>query len=130
MTIAAGHELIHHRDRLNKTIGTWVFTKFFYSHFMDEHVMNHHGLRVDAVRTREDGPIKPSPAPILSICAELGADAARSWMIGDHLYDVKTGKAAGTRTVLFVNGDGDPEDTGGADFVIHRLDELPALLKL
>jgi len=93
-----------------------------------EHVLADHDLRVDAIRTREDGPIKPSPEPIRSLCDELEADVAKSWMIGDHLYDVRTGKAAGTRTVLFVNDGNDPEDTGGADYVIQRLDELPPLL--
>lgn len=57
MTVSAGHELIHKRDRLNKTIGTFVFTKFFYSHFMDEHVQGHHrqlGTPADANTARKD----------------------------------------------------------------------------
>lgn len=34
----AGHELIHKRSFSNKVIGTLSFTKYFYSHFLDEHV--------------------------------------------------------------------------------------------
>ena len=31
---------------------------------------------------------------------ELCADPRRSWMIGDYLFDILSGKAAGTKTVL------------------------------
>ena len=40
----AGHELIHKRDPINKIIGTMTFTKYFYSHFLDEHVQGHHRM--------------------------------------------------------------------------------------
>jgi phosphoglycolate phosphatase len=47
-----------------------------------------------------DGPRKPDPGQLYSILAELGGDAARSWMIGDHHTDIRAGRAAGCR-VLF-----------------------------
>lgn len=50
MSVSAGHELIHKKDCFNKTVGTWVYTKFFYSHFMDEHTQGHH----KTVATPED----------------------------------------------------------------------------
>jgi hypothetical protein len=34
----AGHELLHKREWYNKIVGTWSYTKFFYSHFFDEHI--------------------------------------------------------------------------------------------
>jgi hypothetical protein len=34
----AGHELLHKREWYNKVIGTLPFTKFFYTHFFDEHI--------------------------------------------------------------------------------------------
>lgn len=37
-----GHELIHKREWYNKALGTWAYTKFFYSHFLDEHIKGHH----------------------------------------------------------------------------------------
>lgn len=40
----AGHELIHKRNSVNKLIGTVAFTKYFYTHFLDEHVQGHHRL--------------------------------------------------------------------------------------
>ena len=37
-----GHELLHRKENHNKVIGTWPYTKFLYSHFLDEHVNGHH----------------------------------------------------------------------------------------
>lgn len=45
-----GHELLHKKETYNKIIGTWSYTKFMYSHFLDEHLKGHH----KAVGTRED----------------------------------------------------------------------------
>lgn len=51
INVTCGHELIHSRDTFHKLLGMTVFTKFFYSHFMDEHVQGHHKL----MGTLEDG---------------------------------------------------------------------------
>ncbi len=48
---------------------------------------------------------KPAPGMLLRAAREHGIDLARSWMIGDILHDVETGRRAGCRTVLV--------DTGG-----------------
>ena len=37
-----GHELLHKRETVNKLAGTWAYTKFMYSHFLDEHLQGHH----------------------------------------------------------------------------------------
>jgi HAD superfamily hydrolase (TIGR01662 family) len=99
-----------------------------------EAVLRKFGITVDAIRTRDDGAIKPSPEPILSMCKEMDADPRQSWMVGDHLFDILTGINAGTRTVLAV-GDPPPahpnleEAAERADFVIHALPELLDLVK-
>ncbi len=93
-----------------------------------EVVLPKFGIIVDAVRTREDGAIKPSPEPVLSICKEVCADPRRSWMVGDYLFDVISGMQAGTHTALMV-GDGTvPEYANQADHVIRRLGELLSLV--
>ncbi len=93
-----------------------------------EHVLERHGIVIDAIRTRDDGAIKPSPAGVLSICAELGTDPRLAWMIGDYRFDILTGKAAGSRTVLMI-GDGVEADYADeADHVIRRLEELLPLV--
>jgi len=38
----AGHELLHRKELRNKMSGTWSYTKFMYSHFLDEHIKGHH----------------------------------------------------------------------------------------
>ena len=93
-----------------------------------EHVLGHHGLIVDATRTRDDGTIKPSPEPIFSICREIEADPTRSWMVGDHLFDILTGRAAGARTVLLVHDKPNPDHVREADHVIRRLTDLLPLI--
>jgi len=93
-----------------------------------EHVLKKHGLVVDAIRTREDGAIKPSPEPVLSLCRELDADPRYSWMVGDFLFDILSGKSAGTGTVLMIGDQLQPDYASQADFVIRKLAELTAIV--
>ena len=91
-------------------------------------ILEKHALRFDSIRTREDGAVKPSPIPVVSICEELQADLHRSWVVGDFLYDLISGRQAGCHTVLMI-GDGPvPEFAGQAEFLIRRLRELPRIL--
>jgi HAD superfamily hydrolase (TIGR01549 family) len=94
-----------------------------------DYVLTDHGIVVDAVRTREDGPIKPSPEPVLSICEEVSADPRRSWMVGDYLFDILSGKSAGTKTVLMVGDNPMPDYADQADHVIRRLAELLPIIE-
>jgi HAD superfamily hydrolase (TIGR01509 family) len=93
-------------------------------------LLTRHGFVVDAIRTREDGAIKPAAEPVLSICSQLGADPRRSWMVGDYLFDIMSGQAAGTRTVLMIGDQPTPEYASRADYVIRRLPELLDILPL
>jgi D-glycero-D-manno-heptose 1,7-bisphosphate phosphatase len=43
---------------------------------------------------------KPGPGMLNALVTRLGADRARSWMIGDSTGDVQAGRAAGVRTAL------------------------------
>jgi len=97
---------------------------------MVERVLAKFELAVDAMRTREDGAIKPSPLPVLSLCEELGAKPRRSLVVGDFLFDILSGRSAGTKTVLMI-GDGSlPDYAADADHVIRRLPELLPLLEI
>ena len=91
-------------------------------------VLDRFGIRIDAMRAREDGAIKPSPAPIHSLCAELDADVTRSWMVGDHEFDIRAGSLAGARTVLIVDGQESPDSETTPEFVIRRLGELRSII--
>ena len=94
-----------------------------------DHILKTHGFEFDAIRTREDGAIKPSSEPVLSLCAELGASPEDSWVVGDYLFDIQSGKSAGTRTVLMIGDDEPPLFAPLADHMIHRLREIPEIIR-
>lgn len=91
-------------------------------------LLKRHGFAFDAIRTREHGAVKPSPEPVLSLCRELATDPGASWVVGDFLFDLQSGRAAGTRTVLMIGDDPVPDFADQADYVIRRLAELPAVI--
>lgn len=107
------------------------------------------GLRAtdfDVIVTRND-PVAPKPFPdgVLLAAERMGVAPERLLMVGDYYLDVEAGKAAGGVTVFLTNdsdtapewapGNGPPSREGNdpvpdADFVIHRLDELEAVVRL
>ena len=94
-------------------------------------VLERHGLTglFEVAYTREDGPAKPSPQPVLEICRRLGVAAGRTWVVGDYLFDIQAGRAAGAGTTVLMVGDKEPpEYADQADHVIRRLDQLLELL--
>ncbi|MCX7009168.1 MAG: HAD-IIIA family hydrolase [Kiritimatiellaeota bacterium] len=85
-----------------------------------------HGLRLLDIRvsiTADNAhpSRKPNPGMLLGAAEEHGLDLKRSWMIGDHDYDIEAGRRAGCRTV-FVG----QHDMPGADFVVP---DMAALVK-
>jgi len=88
-----------------------------------------HGLAFHGVMTRDDGPTKPRPDPLLELCRRFDVPPAEALMVGDFRLDVEAGRAAGARTVLLTNGRPAPWiDEVRPDHVIHRLGELPRIL--
>jgi HAD superfamily hydrolase (TIGR01549 family) len=63
-------------------------------------VLARHRLQFDFVVSREDSAPKPSPEPIFLICERFGAQPGEALVVGDYLYDVQAGQAAGARTIL------------------------------
>jgi HAD superfamily hydrolase (TIGR01549 family) len=91
-------------------------------------VLAKHGMAFDCIHTREDGPIKPSPEPVLTICRKLCVEPTAAWVVGDYLFDLMSGNAAGATTVLMDGHRKLPLFADQADHVIHRLSDLPPLL--
>jgi phosphoglycolate phosphatase len=52
-----------------------------------------------AVYAGGDGPLKPSPAGVLSLLAILGVPPRDAWVVGDGPQDIAAGRAAGCFTV-------------------------------
>ncbi len=72
---------------------------------------------------------KPDPRHALAALERLGAVPGRAVLVGDSRIDVATARAAGLPCVLVSFGYSDaPADQLGADAVIDRLDQLPAVL--
>lgn len=94
-------------------------------------ICRRHELTFDFIRTREDGPTKPSPEPIFDICRALECRPADAWSIGDFHFDILCGHAAGTRTVLFWEFETPPPEWATlATHVISNLCELPRVVGL
>lgn len=91
-------------------------------------VLARHGLSFDCIHTREDGAIKPSPEPVRILCRKLGVEPAAAWVVGDYLFDLMSGNAAGATTVLMAGNGAIPDFAGQAHHVIRRLSELLPLL--
>ncbi|MCK6457357.1 MAG: HAD family hydrolase [Phycisphaerae bacterium] len=89
-----------------------------------ETFLDRHGLRFDAVRTREDGVVKPSPEPVHQLCRTLGVPAGQTWVIGDYRFDIDCAIAAGATAVLLLNDAGTPDWARTAHVVIRDLREL------
>jgi phosphoglycolate phosphatase len=74
---------------------------------------------------------KPDPMPLQETCKALGTTPARTLMVGDSSNDAAAARAAGCKVVLVSYGynHGESVADAGADAVIQRIDELPALLQ-
>lgn len=67
-------------------------------------VLRRHRLSIGVVITREDGPYKPSPAPLLAACRRLRVSPPEAWMVGDGQYDVEAANAAGAAAIWLSHG--------------------------
>ena len=93
-----------------------------------ELIIQRHGIDVDWIIAREDSAPKPRPDGVLAIAEALGVEPARCLMVGDYVFDIEAGRAAGAATVL-VRRQSDQAWDAGADAVVEDLHELLALLK-
>jgi HAD superfamily hydrolase (TIGR01549 family) len=94
-----------------------------------DHVCRRHKLYFDVIVSREDGPPKPSPEPVLTACRALGVDARQSLMVGDYKYDIQAGRAAGAWTALLCDRNRFLPDVE-ADFEIQTLTDLQQIVIL
>jgi HAD superfamily hydrolase (TIGR01509 family) len=87
------------------------------------------GLDFDVVITREDAEPKPSPEPLRLACARLGVVPGETWMVGDFLYDIAAGQAAGCAATVLLREPSQRPFEHSATHVIDALGELLALLE-
>lgn len=81
----------------------------------------------------EEDVARPKPAPDMAefVATRTGIPAARAMFIGDTVFDIACGKAAGMRTcgVAYGNHSGARLMDAGADHVIDTFSALPALIR-
>jgi HAD superfamily hydrolase (TIGR01509 family) len=87
-----------------------------------------HNLSMAVTVTREDGPFKPSPAPLLLACRKLAVEPADVWMVGDSDHDIRAAKAADIRSVWISHGNARTFDAEPW-MTVANLCELIAILK-
>ena len=92
-----------------------------------------HGLRglFVTLQTADRHPSKPHPSMIYQALADSGADVASTIMVGDTVYDIQMGQAAGCKTIG-VGWGYHPLDElrdAGADFLVETMDELKTILE-
>jgi phosphoglycolate phosphatase len=97
-----------------------------------ERCLDHHGIKglFVTLQTADRHPSKPHPSMVYQALADAGAEATNAVVIGDTVFDIHMGKAAGTRTIG-VNWGYHPVDelrAAGADAIAESMDELAALL--
>ncbi len=90
-------------------------------------VLRRFGLQFDCWLSREHAEPKPSSAPVLRIADELALSAEELLVVGDYIFDVQAGHAAGARTA-FLKTDSGVEPPPETDVVLNGLPELLDLL--
>lgn len=97
-----------------------------------ERILALHGLSAhfSTVQTPDHNPSKPHPGMLLRAMEETGAEPGETVMIGDTVYDIELGRAAGVRTIGVGWGYHEPEEllAAGADSLIERFEDLDSAI--
>lgn len=88
-----------------------------------------HGLKLDTIVDREDGPVKPDAFGVLQICRRFGVEPQQTLVVGDYLFDLLCAKAAGAVAVLLTNHDRAAEFARHADFCIENIDQILQIIE-
>ena len=93
-----------------------------------ERCLDHHGIKglFVTLQTADRHPSKPHPSMVWQALADAGADPANAVMIGDTVYDIHMGKAAGCRTIGVAWGYPPVDElrAAGADHLVETMEEL------
>jgi HAD superfamily hydrolase (TIGR01509 family) len=88
-------------------------------------------IEIELVLTRDCGPTKPDPWPVLRATSAWGLSPGEVAVIGDYRFDIESGRAAGAKTVLLIHRDdiaSYPNDEQ-ADLVLASLAEYSKLVR-
>lgn len=85
-----------------------------------------HNICFDLVVTREDAPVKPKPDGILLISQKMGIPLCDMMLVGDYIFDMMAGEAAGVKTVFLRNAKNKDLDVE----CDHKIDSFKELLNI
>lgn len=98
-----------------------------------ERCLDYHGIKglFVSLQTADRHPSKPDPSMIHQALADSGVDAGDAVMIGDTVYDIHMGRAAGCRTIGVGWGYHPPQELreAGADHLVETTAELKQALE-
>lgn len=96
-------------------------------------VIEAHGLQgyFATTQTADDQPSKPDPAMVLAALADTGVAAEHAVFVGDTVYDVQAGRAAGVFTIGVTWGYHSADDLAraGAGAVIETVADLVPVIE-
>jgi hydrogenase expression/formation protein HypE len=82
-----------------------------------------------AIVTREDrGRPKPHPDGVHRAAELLGVTPAEMLVVGDYVFDIAAGRAAGAATAFLTNGAPPRQMDVSADYTVQSLDQLAAVV--
>lgn len=97
-----------------------------------ERCLDHHGITglFVTLQTADRHPSKPHPSMVYQAMADAGAEAESTVMIGDTVYDIHMGKAAGAKTIGVSWGYHPVVELreAGADYIAETVEELKQFL--
>lgn len=95
-------------------------------------ICNRERIKFDVLVTYEDC-IKPKPDPegLLKVMEKLGVKKDETVYVGDHPFDIETGKNAGVKTIAVVSPLHTKEELQRhrPDYVIERLEEILEMIE-
>ncbi len=86
-------------------------------------------LNVDMVISRDHATPKPSPEAINIVLNQFGIEPKEMAYVGDYLYDIQAGNAAGVKTILLSGQERAGEWASYANYVAEDLYEVLDILR-
>jgi HAD superfamily hydrolase (TIGR01509 family) len=88
------------------------------------------GADFSVILTRENaGRPKPHPDGVLGAARLFAVTPPEILVVGDYVFDIAAGNAAGARTALLTNGRAAPRIEPAPDYTVSRLGELQSVLE-
>ncbi|GLQ57468.1 HAD-IA family hydrolase [Devosia nitrariae] len=89
------------------------------------------GDHFTTLQTPDHNPSKPHPGMLLRAMDETGAATSETVMVGDTVFDIELGRAAGVATIGVTWGYHDPADlvAAGADAMIDHFSDLAPVIR-